>query len=234
MRLITIFDKARVFIGKNPSSWKGRCYAAFYYLSAIPLVQHMTKSRLEAFSDGVLAIIITIMVLELKIPHEATIHALSALWPTFLSYLLSFIFVGIYWGNHHHLLHTVHRVSSGIIWSNMGLLFMLSLIPFTTGWMGENHFANIPVAIYALNLLLCAIAFYFLQKTIMAQVPNDSSLVIALKKQEVKGFISVFFYIGAIIGALYYPLISGILIGFTAILWLIPDRNIEAALREEH
>jgi uncharacterized membrane protein len=194
----------------------------------------MTKSRLEAFSDGVIAIIITIMVLELKIPHEATLEALAHLWPVFLSYLLSFIFVGIYWGNHHHLLHTIHRVSSGIIWSNMGLLFMLSLIPFTTGWMGENHFANIPVAIYSFNLLLCAFAFYFLQRTIIAQVPKNTKLVLALQKQEVKGFVSVGFYIIAVIGALYYPLISAAAIGITAVLWLIPDRNIEAALKEEH
>lgn len=194
----------------------------------------MTKSRLETFSDGVLAIIITIMVLELKIPHEATMHALYELWPTFLSYLLSFIYIGIYWGNHHHLLHTVHHVTSGIIWSNMGLLFTLSLIPFTTGWMGENHFANIPVAVYSFNLILCAITFYFLQKTIIAQVPNDTRLVAALKKQEAKGFVSLGFYIISIISALYYPLISAILISFTAILWVIPDRNIERALRDEH
>lgn len=194
----------------------------------------MTKSRLEAFSDGVLAIIITIMVLELKIPHEASLQALYGLWPVFLSYLLSFIFVGIYWGNHHHLLHTVHHVNSGIIWSNMGLLFMLSLIPFTTGWMGENHFANIPVAVYAFNLLLCAIAFYILQKVIMTQVTNHTSLVEALKKQETKGMISLVLYIVSVVSGLFYPVISAILIGITAILWLIPDRNIEAALKEVH
>lgn len=194
----------------------------------------MTKSRLEAFSDGVLAIIITIMVLELKVPHEASLQALQHLWPIFLSYLLSFIFVGIYWGNHHHLLHTVHHVNSGIIWSNMGLLFMLSLIPFTTGWMGENHFANIPVAVYAFNLLLCAIAYYFLQKTIMRQVPANTRLVVALKKQEMKGFVSLAFYIVSIVSALFYPIVSALFIGITAVIWLIPDMNIEAALKEEH
>lgn len=193
----------------------------------------MTKSRLEAFSDGVIAIIITIMVLELKIPHETTLQALAELWPVFLSYLLSFIFVAIYWGNHHHLLHTVHHVTSGIIWSNMALLFVLSLIPFTTGWMGENHFANTPVAIYSLNLLLAAVAFYFLQKTIMAQVPDQSKLVVALKKQELKGFVSVVLYVIAVVGGMYYPLISGVAIVFTAILWLIPDKRIEAALEAE-
>src|SRR4051812_14077686 len=123
----------------------------------------MTKSRLEAFSDGVIAIIITIMVLELKIPHGSTLNDLYALAPVFISYCLSFLFVGIYWGNHHHLLHTVHAVNSKIIWANMHLLFWLSLIPFATGWMGENHFAQLPVAIYGILLLLCGCAFYMLQ-----------------------------------------------------------------------
>src|SRR5437667_10122327 len=127
----------------------------------------MTKSRLEAFSDGVLAIIITIMVLELKIPHGSELKDLAPVVNVFISYLLSFVFIGIYWGNHHHLLHTVHHVNSNIIWSNMHLLFWLSLVPFTTGWMGENHFDELPVAIYAINLLLCGIAYYILQKTIM-------------------------------------------------------------------
>lgn len=194
----------------------------------------MTKSRLETFSDGVLAIIITIMVLELKVPHEATLEALYALWPVFLSYLLSFVFVGIYWGNHHHLLHTVHHVNSGIIWSNMGLLFMLSLIPFTTGWMGENHFARVPVAVYSFNLLLCGCAYYILQKIIMAQVNDDSRLVAALKKQETKGMLSLALYIAAIVSSMFYPAVSAVLIGLTAILWLIPDRNIEVALKDEH
>lgn len=193
----------------------------------------MTKSRLEAFSDGVLAIIITIMVLELKIPHEASLQALSGLWPVFLSYLLSFIYLGIYWGNHHHLLHTAHHVNSGIIWSNMSLLFMLSLIPFTTGWMGENHFASIPVAVYSFNLLLCAVTFYILQKTIMAQVSEQTRLVQALKKQEAKGILSLVLYILAVVSGLFYPFVSGMLITFTAIIWLIPDRRIESALREE-
>ena len=123
----------------------------------------MNKSRLEAFSDGVLAIIITIMVLELKVPHEVSWAALQPLLPVFISYLLSFIYIGIYWGNHHHLLHTVHHVNSKIIWSNLGLLFFLSLIPFSTGWMGENHFDKLPVALYAVNLLLSGISYYVLQ-----------------------------------------------------------------------
>jgi uncharacterized membrane protein len=192
----------------------------------------MTKSRLEAFSDGVLAIIITIMVLELKVPHEASLHALAGVLPVFLCYLLSFVFVGIYWGNHHHLLHTVHGVSSKLIWANMGLLFMLSLIPFTTAWMGENDFSTIPVALYAVNLLFCAIAFYLLQLAIMSNHQQSSKLIEALKKQKRKGIISLFIYIAAIACAFIHPLISGVLIVFTAILWVIPDRNIEEALKD--
>src|SRR5437762_1979597 len=129
----------------------------------------MNKTRLEAFSDGVLAIIITIMVLELRIPHGAELKDLAPLCPVFVSYLMSFVFIGIYWGNHHHLLHTVHQVTSKIIWSNLHLLFWLSLIPFTTGWMGENNFDNMPVALYSANLLCCGIAYYILQQIISAQ-----------------------------------------------------------------
>src|SRR6187402_2297291 len=126
----------------------------------------MNKTRLEAFSDGVLAIIITIMVLELKVPHEPSMHALLSLWPIFLSYLMSFIFIAIYWGNHHHLMHTVHHVNSKIIWANMGLLFTLSLVPFTTAFLGENHFESIPMAAYSVNLTLCAVSYFILHKTI--------------------------------------------------------------------
>lgn len=193
----------------------------------------MTKTRLEAFSDGVIAIIITIMVLELKVPHEASWHALAELTPVFLSYLLSFVFVGIYWGNHHHLLHTVHHVNSKIIWANMGMLFTLSLIPFTTAWMGENHFAQIPVAGYAINLLVCAISFYILQLVIMAHHTHSTKLIEALKKQEKKGIISLFIYIASVACAFFYPLISGALFIITAIMWIIPDKNIEKALKEE-
>jgi uncharacterized membrane protein len=193
----------------------------------------MTRARLEAFSDGVIAIIITIMVLELKVPHEPSLEALAKLLPVFMSYLLSFIFVGIYWGNHHHLLHTVHHITGKIIWANMGLLFCLSLIPFTTAWMGENHFSNIPVATYAVNLLFCAIAFYILQKTIMAHYTQSSKLIEALKKQEIKGIISLLMYITSIPCALYYPAISALLIIATAIMWIIPDKRIENALKEQ-
>ncbi len=193
----------------------------------------MTKTRLEAFSDGVLAIIITIMVLELKVPHEASWHALAELAPVFVSYLLSFVFVGIYWGNHHHLLHTVHHVTTKIIWANMGLLFTLSLIPFSTAWMGENHFEKIPVAFYALNLLLCAVSFYFLQIAIMSHYTHSTKLIEALKKQEKKGFLSLILYISSFAAAFFYPLVSAALIVITAIIWIIPDPNIEKALEEK-
>lgn len=193
----------------------------------------MTKGRLEAFSDGVIAIIITIMVLELKVPHEASWHALGELWPVFLSYVMSFVFVGIYWGNHHHLLHTIHHVTGQIIWSNMTLLFFLSLIPFTTAWMGENHFENIPVMVYAINLLFCAIAFYLLQTSIMSHYTHSSKLIEALKKQEKKGYLSLFLYIISIPCGYYLPWLAAGLFAFTAIIWLIPDKNIEAALKEE-
>lgn len=192
----------------------------------------MTKSRLEAFSDGVIAIIITIMVLELKVPHEAGLQALLELLPVFISYILSFIFVGIYWGNHHHLLHTVHHVNSKIMWANMGLLFFLSLIPFSTAWMGENHFVKIPVALYAVNLLFCAIAYYILQKTIMSHYTQSSKLIEALKKQERKGIISLFIYITAVPCAFLLPILSALLFVTVSIMWLIPDKNIEEALKE--
>ena len=192
----------------------------------------MTKSRLEAFSDGVLAIIITIMVLELKIPHSPELSSLAPLLPVFLSYLLSFVFIAIYWGNHHHLLHTIHHVNSRIIWSNMNLLFWISLIPFSTGWMGENHFEQLPVALYAVNLLLCAIAYYTLQMTIMKHHTLPEKLVSALKKQEKKGYTSLFLYIVSIPTAFVNPLISEIIFIVVAIMWIIPDRNIERALRD--
>lgn len=193
----------------------------------------MTKSRLEAFSDGVLAIIITIMVLEIKVPHKATLGALLQLGPVFLSYLLSFVFLGIYWGNHHHLLHTLHHVSSGVIWGNMHLLFWLSLIPFTTGWMGENHFAPYPVALYAINLLLCAIAFYLLQRAITVQHATRTALSEALAKQERKGILSLVLYIVSVGTAFIQPVISEAIFVLTAIMWVIPDKNIEKALKGE-
>ena len=147
----------------------------------------MTKSRLEAFSDGVLAIVITIMVLEMKIPHGSALQDLKPLFPVFISYVISFAFIAVYWGNHHHLLHSAHRVNSRIIWSNMLLLFFLSLIPFSSGWMGENHFEKVPVALYAFNLLLCAIAYYLLQNAILMDLPESNLLVQALKNKMFAG-----------------------------------------------
>jgi uncharacterized membrane protein len=192
----------------------------------------MTKTRIEAFSDGVIAIIITIMVLELKIPHGSTLADLFELWPVFISYVLSFAFVGIYWANHHHLLHTVRQINSRLIWANLTLLFFLSIIPFTTGWMGENHFENIPVAVYALNLLLCAISFFILQQVIMADIGHSNSMIDALNKQKQKGIISLMLYILAIPCALIYPVISAVLFAVVSVLWVIPDKNIEKALKE--
>ena len=173
------------------------------------------------------------MVLELKIPHEVSFNVLPELLPAFTCYLLSFIFIGIYWGNHHHLLHTVHRVNSKIIWSNLGLLFFLSLIPFSTGWMSENNFHKITVAFYSINLLLCAIAFTILQAVIMSHYTHSSKLIKALKKQEKKGIVSLILYCISIVSAFFYPVISGLLIIITAVIWIIPDKHIEEALKEE-
>jgi uncharacterized membrane protein len=194
----------------------------------------MEKHRLEAFSDGVLAIIITIMVLELKRPHDARFAALSPLIPEFSSYILSFIYVGIYWNNHHHLLHTVHRVSAGILWSNLHLLFWLSLFPFATAWMGENHAAPAPTAAYGGVLLLAAIAYYILQWAIIAREGQSSVLASALGR-DWKGKLSPVIYLTAIPLAFVSPWIANGLYAFVALLWLVPDRRIERALqRQEH
>lgn len=190
----------------------------------------MTTTRLEAFSDGVLAIIITIMVLEIKVPHNTSWAAVTKLLPIFNSYLLSFIFVGIYWGNHHHLLHTVKHVSSKIIWANMHLLFWLSLIPFATGWMGENHFEKNTVIVYGTVLLLAAIAFTILQLIIQSEHPKNSQIATALKKMHGKGYFSLFLYISAITSAFFNTTISMVMFVIVAITWLIPDRNIEKAI----
>lgn len=192
----------------------------------------MNKARLEAFSDGVIAIIITIMVLELKIPHGSAMNDLIPLLPVFVSYVMSFVFVGIYWGNHHHLLHTAKHVNGKVIWSNMSLLFFLSLIPFTTGWMGENHFDNLPVAVYAVNLLGCAVTYFILQEVIIADATLSNRVVEALEKQKKKGLISLFMYIAAIPCAFFYPVISAIMFALVSIMWIIPDKNIEKALKD--
>jgi uncharacterized membrane protein len=189
----------------------------------------MGKSRLEAFSDGVIAIIITIMVLELKVPHDPTPAALVALSPVFLSYVLSFIYVAIYWSNHHHFFHAVKHVTAGIMWSNMHLLFWLSLMPFTTGWMGENHFATWPVVIYAVNLLLTAIAYTIMAKVVVANHGADSEMARALGSDK-KGKISLLCYALSIPLAFYNPWLSGLLFAAVAALWVIPDRRIERVL----
>ncbi len=189
----------------------------------------MGKNRLEAFSDGVIAIIITIMVLELKVPHGAEFTAIAGLWPVFLSYVLSFVYIGIYWSNHHHLLHTVHKVNGGILWANLHLLFWLSLIPFTTGWMGENHFATLPIAVYGINLLACAVAYTILALTIIAHHGPQSELAVAMGK-DWKGKVSLLAYVAAIALAFVSPWISGALYIAVALMWLIPDRRITRML----
>jgi uncharacterized membrane protein len=192
----------------------------------------MTKIRLEAFSDGVLAIIITIMVLELKTPHGTDWQAIKPLVPVFISYVLSFTIIAIYWGNHHHLLHTVGHVNSKIIWANLHLLFWLSLIPFATGWMGENHFETISVAVYAGLQALCGIAYYILLRIIVISHPHNTRLLEPLEKQSKKGMISLLLYSLAIPAAFIHTTISAILFFMVTVMWLIPDRNIERALKE--
>jgi TMEM175 potassium channel family protein len=189
----------------------------------------MSKGRLEAFSDGVLAIIITIMVLEMKVPHGTDFAALRPLVPVFLSYVLSFVHVGIYWNNHHHLLHAASKVSGGVLWANLHLLFWLSLVPFVTGWMGENDFAPTPTAVYGVVLLMAAFAYMFLHKTIVAADGPESRLARAVGADR-KGLISRLCYAVAIPASLYRPWIGGALYATVAILWLIPDRRIERAL----
>jgi uncharacterized membrane protein len=190
----------------------------------------MGKSRLEAFSDGVLAIILTIMVLEMKVPHgDPSLNALHKLWGVFLSYVLSFVYIGIYWNNHHHLLHTVRTVSAGVLWANLHLLFWLSLVPFTTGWMGENHFAPIPTALYGVNLLMAALAYTILTRAIIAAQGPDSLLRKAVGSDR-KGLLSLLIYAIAIATACVAPQIAGALYAIVAITWLIPDRRIERVL----
>lgn len=191
----------------------------------------MEKNRLEAFSDGVLAIIITIMVLELKVPHGTNWTDLLALWPVFISYGLSFLYIGIYWGNHHHLMHTARRVNSGILLTNLHLLFWLSLIPFTTAWMGENHFESNPVALYAVNLTAAGIAYFILQKSIERHHAKDDQLKSAFQRHAKKGIVSQIAYAAAIPLAYVHPMISGIIFLLIAILWIVPAKEIEEAIK---
>ena len=189
----------------------------------------MTKNRLEAFSDGVLAIIVTIMVLEMKVPHSADLEALKPLFPVFLSYILSFVFVLIYWNNHHHLMHTVKHINGQILWSNGHLLFWLSLLPFVSGWMGENHFASLPVLLYGIVSFMAGIAYYILEMVLIKAHGKDSLLAQAVGKDK-KGIMSCILYLIAIGTACFYPMVSCALFVGVAIMWLIPDKRIEEIL----
>ena len=191
----------------------------------------MGKNRLEAFSDGVLAIIITIMVLELKVPHGDDFSALRLLMPVLLSYVLSFVYLGIYWNNHHHMLHATQRATGGILWANLHLLFWLSLFPFVTGWMGENHFAHAPLALYGIVLLMAAIAYWILQHTIIAS-QGESSLLARAVGRDIKGKLSPFLYAIAILTAFIEQWIAGGIYVFVALMWLVPHRRIERVLSE--
>ena len=189
----------------------------------------MDKTRLEAFSDGVIAIIITIMVLELKVPHGDNFDALTSLIPVFLSYVLSFIYVGIYWNNHHHMLHTCHKITGSILWANLHLLFWLSLFPFATAWMGENHYASLPSALYGFILLMAAIAYMILQHLIIASQGTNSLLKKAVGS-DLKGKLSPVLYMIAIAISFWAQWISQGLFILVAMIWLVPDRRIEKAL----
>ncbi len=189
----------------------------------------MTKNRVEAFSDGVIAIIITIMVLELKAPHDTDLISLKPLFPVLLSYLLSFIYVGIYWSNHHHMLHAVERVNGGVLWANLHLLFWLSLVPFVTSWMGETHFAQLPVAMYGVVLLFASIAYFILSRSLISLHGRDSILATAVGK-DFKGLVSTALYLVAIPLALVAWWIACALYVVVAIIWLVPDRRIERTL----
>ncbi|MFS2005522.1 TMEM175 family protein [Duganella sp. CT11-25] len=189
----------------------------------------MGKGRLEAFSDGVIAIIITIMVLELKVPHGADFAALQELLPVFLSYVLSFVYVGIFWNNHHHMLHASSVVDGRVLWANLHLLFWLSLVPFATGWMGENHFAPLPVALYGGMLFMSAVAYTLLEKALIARNPRDAVLAQAVGK-ELKGIASAALYLLAIPAAFLHIGISFAFYVLVAGLWFLPDRRIEASM----
>ena len=191
----------------------------------------MEKNRLEAFSDGVLAIIITIMVLELQVPTGSDIAALKPLLPIFLTYALSFIYLGIYWNNHHHLLKAAHKVNAAMMWANLHLLFWLSLFPFVTGWMGENHLTTAPTALYGAVMLLAAVAYYILQSVIVAQQGPDSKLAKSIGR-DFKGKASPVLYAVAIGMAFFEPWISGCLYVLVALMWLIPDRRIARVVDE--
>jgi uncharacterized membrane protein len=190
----------------------------------------MNKTRLEAFSDAVIAIIMTIMVLELKVPHGETFEVLKPLLPIFLAYLLSFVYLGIYWNNHHHMLQATKRVNGKILWANMHLLFWLSLVPFATGWMGENHFAAMPTALYGVVLLMCALAYTILQITIVKHHTEEENLLAKAIGKDLKGKISLACYLLAIGFSFVQENISHALYVVVALIWLVPDRRIETKI----
>jgi uncharacterized membrane protein len=191
----------------------------------------MTTTRLEAFSDAVIAIVITILVLELEVPHGPDLSALRELVPVFLSYVLSFVYLGIYWNNHHHMLVLTDQVNGAILWANLHLLFWLSLVPFTTAWMGENDFAAVPTAVYGIDLLLAAIAYFILQTTIIAQEGPDSRLKAALGR-DLKGKASPALYVAGILLSFVAPWAGLSIYVFVALVWLVPDRRIESVVGE--
>ena len=192
----------------------------------------MGKGRLEAFSDGVIAIIITIMVLEMKVPHGDSLDTLAPLLPVFLSYVLSFVYIGIYWNNHHHMLHASTGVSGAVLWANLHLLFWLSLFPFATGWMGENHFGAVPTALYGAVLLAAAAAYWVLQQTIIAVQGPESRLKAAVGR-DWKGKLSPLIYICGIVSTLWWPWVAQTLYVAVAAMWLVPDRRIERSIRAD-
>lgn len=192
----------------------------------------MGKSRLEAFSDGVIAIIITIMVLEMKVPHSSELSALAPMGPVFLSYVLSFVNVGIYWNNHHHMLHAAQHVDGKILWANMHLLFWLSLMPFVTGWMGENHFATLPTALYGVVLLMAGAAYTLLQRAIIAHHGQESVLARAVGR-DIKGRLSLFLYVIAIEAAFLHTWFALAVYFGVAAMWFIPDRRIEKVMAKQ-
>jgi len=192
----------------------------------------MGKNRLEAFSDGVIAIVITIMVLELKVPHGADFKVLLPLWPVFMSHVLSYIYVGIYWNNHHHMLHAVKEVGGGVLWANLHLLFWLSLIPFVTGWMGENHFETGPTAAYGFVLLMCAIAYMLLARCLTGHHEKNATLAKALGNDS-KGKISIVLYLAGVALSWFAAWMGFVAYVVAAMLWLIPDRRIEHEVVQE-
>lgn len=193
----------------------------------------MGKNRLEAFSDGVIAIIITVMVLELKIPHDTSLAALAALWPVFLSYVLSFVYVGIYWNNHHHFYHVVRQVDGRVLWANLHLLFWLSLLPFVTGWMGENHMAALPVALYGVVLLMAALAWYVMQRTLLC-VPGNREVLSQALGRDIKGRLSPLLYLSGIALSFYSTTLAATVYALMALWWLVPDRRMEHAIHPTH